>query len=81
VEGRWDGVLPERLRELPEGLAQIDGLLRDEALLAPIEAPREREAQGAGPLGEGAGPADDRDADVRAAAGVEAPLRLGARRR
>jgi len=53
VEGGWGGVLPERLRELPEGLAQIDGLLRDEALLAPIEAHWEREAQGAGPLGEG----------------------------
>src|SRR5437867_2820291 len=45
VESLWDEVLPEKLRELPEDLARIDGLLRDEALLAPIEAHWDREAQ------------------------------------
>ena len=45
VESLWDELLPERLRELPADLAQIDALLRDEALLAPIEAHWEREAQ------------------------------------
>ena len=38
VESLWDEVLPEKLRELPADLARIDALLRDEALLAPIEA-------------------------------------------
>jgi len=32
VECLWDELLPERLRELPEDLAQIEALLRDEAL-------------------------------------------------
>jgi IS5 family transposase len=44
VESLWDEVLPEKLRELPDDLARIDALLRDEALLAPIEAHWEREA-------------------------------------
>ena len=48
VESLWDEVLPEKLRELPEDLAQIDGLLRDETLLSPIEAHWEREAQATG---------------------------------
>jgi len=38
VESLWDGVSPEKLRELPDDLAQIDALLGDEALLSPIEA-------------------------------------------
>lgn len=45
VESLWDEVLPEKLRELPEDLAQIDALLRDEALLAPIEAHWDAEAE------------------------------------
>ena len=45
VESLWDEVLPERLRQLPDDLAGIDVLLRDEALLAPIEAHWDREAQ------------------------------------
>jgi len=45
VETLWDEVLPEKLRELPDDLAQIDELLRDEALLAPIEAHWQREAE------------------------------------
>ena len=48
VESLWDEVLPEKLRELPEDLARIDGLLRDEALLAPIEAHWDREAEARG---------------------------------
>src|SRR5229473_4408263 len=48
VESLWDEVLPEKLRELPEDLAQIDALVRDEALLAPIEAHWDREAQARG---------------------------------
>ena len=45
VGSLWDEVLPEKLRELPEDLARIDALVRDEALLAPIEAHWDREAQ------------------------------------
>ena len=52
---RWDELLPERLRELPEGLAQIDALLREEALLAPIEVHWEREAQARGRSAKGHG--------------------------
>src|SRR5712691_5411871 len=48
VESLWAEVLPEKLRELPEDLAQIEALLRDEALLAPIEAHWDREAQARG---------------------------------
>jgi len=48
VESLWDEVLPAGLRELPEDLAQMDGLLRDGALLAPIEAHWDREAQARG---------------------------------
>jgi transposase, IS5 family len=33
----FDQVLPEEVRELPEDLAQLDELLADSALLAPIE--------------------------------------------
>ena len=45
VESLWDEVLPERLRELPDDFARIDALLRDEGLLAPIEAHWQREAE------------------------------------
>jgi len=45
VESLWDELLPERLRELPEDLARMDALLRDEALLAPIGEHWEREAR------------------------------------
>ena len=55
VESLWDEVLPEKLRELPEDLARIDGLLRDEALLSPIEAHWEREAQARGRSASGHG--------------------------
>jgi IS5 family transposase len=36
VESLWDEVLPVEARQLPEDLARLDALLRDEALLAPI---------------------------------------------
>jgi len=55
VETLWDEVLPEKLRELPDDLAQIDELLRDEALLAPIEAHWEKEAQARGRSARGHG--------------------------
>lgn len=55
VESLWDEVLPEKLRELPDDLAQIDALLRDEALLAPIEAHWEREARARGRSAKGHG--------------------------
>ena len=45
VESLWDEALPEKLRELPEDLAQIDALAPDEALLSPIEAHWDKEAQ------------------------------------
>ena len=37
VESLFDEVLPVGVRELPPDLAGLDGLLRDESLLAPIE--------------------------------------------
>lgn len=55
VGSLWDEVLPERLRELPGDLAQIDALLRDEALLAPVEAHWDREAQRRGRWAKGPG--------------------------
>jgi IS5 family transposase len=55
VESLWDELLPERLRELPDDLAQIDRLLRDEALLAPIEAHWDREAVARGRSAKGRG--------------------------
>jgi IS5 family transposase len=55
VECLWDEVLPERLRELPDDLAQIDRLLQDESLLAPIEAHWDREAQARGRSAKGHG--------------------------
>jgi IS5 family transposase len=55
VETLWDEVLPERLRELPDDLAQIDELLRDETLLAPIEAHWDREAEERGRSAKGHG--------------------------
>lgn len=48
VECLWDEVLPESVRRLPDDLARIDELLRDEALLAPIEAHWLQEAQARG---------------------------------
>lgn len=55
VETLWDEVLPEKLRQLPDDLAQIDELLRDEALLAPIEAHWDEEAQARGRSARGHG--------------------------
>lgn len=40
----FDQVLPEEVRELPEDLAQLDELLADPALLAPIDAHWQAEA-------------------------------------
>ena len=48
VESLWDEVLPEKLRALLEDLVQMDELLRDGGLLAPIEAHWDREAQARG---------------------------------
>jgi transposase, IS5 family len=36
VESLFDEALPSEVRELPEGLARLDELLSDAALLAPI---------------------------------------------
>ena len=55
VESLWDELLPERLRELPEDLARIDALLRDEALLSPIVAHWDREAEERGRSAKGHG--------------------------
>ena len=55
VESLWDEVLPEKLRVLPADLAAIDELLRDEALLAPIEAHWQREAEQRGRSAKGHG--------------------------
>jgi IS5 family transposase len=55
VESLWDEVLPEKLRELPDDLARIDALLRDEGLFAPIEAHWQREAEARGRSAKGHG--------------------------
>jgi len=55
VESLWDEVLPEKLRELPDDLARIDALLRDEGLLSPIEAHWQREAETRGRSAKGHG--------------------------
>ena len=55
VEGLWDDLLPEGLRRLPEDVARIDALVRDEALLAPIVAHWEREAHARGRSAKGHG--------------------------
>jgi transposase, IS5 family len=48
VECLWDEVLPESVRRLPDELARIEELLRDEALLSPIGSHWDREAQARG---------------------------------
>lgn len=48
MDSLWDEVLPVEVRELPEDLARLDGLLGDPALLAPIAAHWEREAAARG---------------------------------
>lgn len=44
VESLWDGLLLAEARELAEDLERLDGRLADAALLAPIEAHGQREA-------------------------------------
>ncbi len=48
VESLWDEVLPVEVRELPEDLRRIDGLLNDSGLLAPIAAHWQAEAEVSG---------------------------------
>jgi transposase, IS5 family len=48
VESLWDDVLPDEVRALPEDLAALDELLRDPALLAPIEQRWQRQAEAVG---------------------------------
>jgi transposase, IS5 family len=45
VESLFDEALPVEVRELPEDLARLDGLLSDPALLAPIAERWETEAR------------------------------------
>lgn len=51
VESLWDEVLPAEVRELPEDLARLDGLLSDPALLAPIAARSLRRRSSTGAAG------------------------------
>lgn len=55
VEQLWDEVLPIEVRELPADLAVIDGVLADPAVLAPVVALWEREAECRGRLSAGHG--------------------------
>lgn len=48
VEALWDEVLPIEVRQLPADLAVIDGVLDDPAVLAPVVALWEREAEARG---------------------------------
>ena len=55
MESLWDEVLPEKLRGLPDDLARMDGLLRDEMLLSPIGAHWQREGEARGRSARGHG--------------------------
>ncbi len=44
----WDEVLPVEARELPEDLQRINALLSDPALLAPVTAHWDAEAEASG---------------------------------
>ena len=55
MESFSDEVLPERLRELADDLAQIDALLREERLLSPVGAQWDREADARGRSARGHG--------------------------
>jgi transposase, IS5 family len=55
VESLWDDVLPDEARALPEDLAALDDLLRDPALLAPIEQRWQRQAEAVGRSGRSVG--------------------------
>jgi IS5 family transposase len=48
AETLWDEALPIEVRELPEDLAELDGLLSDAGLLAPFVAHWQREALDSG---------------------------------
>ncbi len=48
LECLWDEVSSVEARELPEDLARLDGVLRDQALLEPIAQAREQTARGHG---------------------------------
>ena len=76
VAGRWSRCgtrcCRSRCRELPDDLARLDRVLSDHVLLCPIA-----QAWEAGRAGAGA--AVDRDGDVRAVDGRQAPHRLGVR--
>jgi transposase, IS5 family len=78
AESLWDEALPVDVRELPEDLAALDGLLSDPGLLAPIVARLRREVV-AGAGGVVGWAADDRDGDLRAVDGAQAALPLGYR--
>jgi transposase, IS5 family len=47
-ESLWDELLPVEVRELPEDLARLDGVLRDSTLLAPIAEHWRREVERTG---------------------------------
>jgi transposase, IS5 family len=55
AESLWDEVLPVEVRELPEDLGRLDELLRDRALLRPIERQWQREAERSGRSAKGHG--------------------------
>ena len=48
VESLWDEVLPVEARQLPQGLAQLDRVLSDPALVVPIARAWEVSARGRG---------------------------------
>ena len=77
AESLWEELVPERLRALPDDLARMDRLRRDEALLSPLEARWGREGEARGRAAKGARSGADPAAEVGAADRVEAPLRPG----
>jgi len=76
AESLWDEALPVEVKELPEDLAALDGLLADPELLWPlVEALAGVRAGRAG--GVVRGPADDRDGDLCPVDGAQGAVSVG----
>ena len=73
----WDETLPIEVRELPEDLAALDGLLSDPELTMVFLERWRQEVIDDGPGGVERGSADDRDGDLRAVDGPQGALSVG----
>ena len=77
AETLWDEALPMEVRELPEDLAALDGLVVRSGLLAPFSAALAARGARVGGVGGRSWASDDRDRDLRAADGPQAALPVG----